>query len=172
MLNLFSSLEIPYRLETAEDINRVMNNDLAALDTDFKRLITLSRTTNLCHPPAFIHAKKRVTKDFIKIRAEKIQDAQISYHQVANLSFIDQYPLVRNSIQWVHEIICHENLFQFIHTLPMEISKKCLVKSILGLPDSEIFGDEYMGMALLSLASCDIVFLVCPIPTTISIDNN
>jgi hypothetical protein len=52
---------------------------------------------------------------------------------MANLPLVDHYPLIIDAIPWVHDIACHENLFQYFHSLPMEIRARCLVAPI---PDS------------------------------------
>jgi len=126
-----SCIEIPYRIESVEDIRRAMNNNLLNMSLDYRYLLTLARSTVLQYPPAFSQAKKKVTKDFIKIREEMIHD--IAYHQVDNLSIIDHYPLIVNSIPWIHEIACHENLFQFLQLFPVKIQKHCQIEPI---PDS------------------------------------
>ena len=124
--------EIPYRLETINAIHQAMHNDLFP-GLDFQRLLALARKSSLHHPPAFVHAKKKVTKDFAIMIEEKLRGANVSYRQVASLSSMGQYPLVEKSMPWIHEIIRHDDIFQFLHTMTPEIRKRCRVNPF---PDS------------------------------------
>ena len=128
LINNTSALEIPYRLATIEDIHRAMSSNLLGVSHDYQHILSLARCTVLHHPTAFIQAKKKVTKDFIKIHEEKIRDVKVTYRQVADLPLVDQYALIESSIPWVPEIARHENLFQFLHSFPREVRKHCLLE--------------------------------------------
>ena len=127
------SFKIPYRLETVEDITRALDSDLLKMGTDYRLLLSWAKNTTLHRPPAFVLAKNKVTKDFIVIREEKIQDVKITFSEVAKLPLVVEYPEVKDRLPWIEDIIRHENLFQFFHSFPLEIRKRCLLEH---LPDS------------------------------------
>ena len=120
-------LEIPYRLETIEDISTAMMGDLLGM-ADYKRLLHFAKEKAFRQPLALIKAKKKVTKDFSIVDEEKIRDVKINFSEVANLPLIPQYPLVEESIPWIDDIICHENIFHFFHSFPLEIRKRFLLE--------------------------------------------
>jgi len=120
-------LEIPYRLETIEDINNAMQGDLLRI-TDYKRLLHFAKEKTIQQPQALIKAKKKVTKDFSMVDEEKIRDVKINFCEVADLPLIAQYPLVLDSIPWIDDIVCHENIFHFFHSFPLEIRKRFLLE--------------------------------------------
>ena len=128
-------LEIPYRLETIEDINKAMQGDLLEM-TDYKRLLHFAKEKKYQQPPALIKAKKKVAKDFIVINEEKIREVKINISEVANLPLIAQYPLIMKSIPWVDEVIRHDNLFYFFHSFPLEIRKRMQLEHLPALPTS------------------------------------
>ena len=140
----FSTVELPYRLDTVDSIQRAMTVNLLELGHDYQRMMTLANRTKLYHPPAFILAEKRVTKSFIKITEEKIHDLKVSYRQVNHLSSMDQYPLIEKSMPWIQELIRNKNIFQYLLTFPPEIKQRCRVQSF---PDSP----SMMYDAMLSL---------------------
>lgn len=128
-----SSFEIPYRLETIEDITNALHGDLLKR-TDYLRLLHFAEQTTLNQPHALIKAKKKVTKDFIIVDEEKIRDVKINFFQVANLPLVEQYPLVMESLPWMHDIICHEDFFHFFHSYPLEIRKRFLLEHLSESP--------------------------------------
>jgi hypothetical protein len=128
-------LEIPYRLETTEDITKAMQGNLLGI-TDYKRLLHFAKEKTIQQPHALIKAKKKVTKDFSIVDEEKIRDVKINFSEVANLPLIAQYPLVVESIPWIDDIICHQNIFPFFHSFPLEIRKCFLLEHHPDSPSS------------------------------------
>jgi len=129
-----NSLKIPYRLETIEDITGAMSAGLIGV-ADYKRLLHFAKEKAIHQPHALMKAKKKVTKEFMTVDEEKIRDVKISFSEVADLPLIDQYPLVMESIPWIHDIVSHENLFHFFHSFPMEIRRLVLLER---LPESPV----------------------------------
>jgi hypothetical protein len=123
------SLEIPYRLETFEDITNALHGEIIRV-TDYQRLLLFAEKTALHKPQALVKAKKKVSKEFIKVDVDerKIRDVKINFSQLANLPLIAQYPLIMESIPWINDIICHQNLFHFFHSFPLEIRKRSLLE--------------------------------------------
>jgi hypothetical protein len=128
-------LEIPYRLETIEDITNAMQGDLLEM-TDYKRLLHFAKEKTFQQPQALIKAKRKVTKDFTIVDEEKIRDVKITISEVADLPLIPQYPLVEESIPWIDDIICHESIFHFFHSFPLEIRKRFLLEHSADSPAS------------------------------------
>src|SRR5690606_4886224 len=128
-------LEIPYRLETIEDINKAVTDGFITM-AEQARLLHFAKEKKYQQPPALIKAKKKVAKDFIVINEEKIREVKINISEVANLSLIAQYPLIMENIPWVDEMIRHEDLFHFFHSFPLEIRKRMQLEHLPGLPTS------------------------------------
>lgn len=126
------SLDIPYRLETIEDITNAMQGDLLGT-TDYRRLLDFAKKTDLHQPHAFIKAKKKVTKNFFKIDEKKIPDIKINFSAVASLPLAVQYPLVKERLSWINEVISHEDLVHFFYSFPLRIRERFLLDRI---PDS------------------------------------
>lgn len=125
-------LEIPYRLETIQDITRAREADLL-VTVDFKRLLHFAKEKSIHKPTAFIKAKKNVAKEFVKVHEEKIRESKVNFSQMANLPLVTQYPLIKASLPWMNDIICHNDLFHFFHSFPLEIRKRFLIEP---LPES------------------------------------
>lgn len=126
-------LTIPYRLQTIEDIKTALQGNLIS-EADFLRLLAFAEKKTIHQPWAFKKARKKVSKTFIKIDEEKIRDVKINIVQAADLSMIAQYPLIKESLPWMNEVLQYENLFQFFHSFPLEIRKKYLLEQIPALP--------------------------------------
>lgn len=128
-------LEIPYRLETIEDVTNAKNGDLFGI-TDYKRLVHFAQEKTIQQPPALLKSKKKVTKDFMIFVEEKIRDVKIDFTEVADLPLIAQYELIEESIPWIDDIIRHETIFHFFHSFPLEIRKRFLLEHLPDVPSS------------------------------------
>lgn len=127
--------EIPYRLETTEDINKATTSELITM-AEQARLLHFAKEKKYQQPHALIKAKKKVAKDFIVVNEDKIREVKINISEVANLPLIAQYPLIMKSIPWVDEVIRHDNLFYFFHSFPLEIRKRMQLEHLPALPTS------------------------------------
>ncbi|MDM7987236.1 MAG: hypothetical protein QUS13_07885 [Smithella sp.] len=128
-------LEIPYRLETIEDVHQAVHGELVSV-TDYQKLLLLADKTALNKPPALMKAKKKASKEFVKfnIDEKKIREVKIDVAEVAHLPLLDQYPLIRQSIPWMNDIIRHPDLFCFFHTFPLEIRKRFELEHLPATP--------------------------------------
>mgnify|MGYP001309308990 FL=1 len=126
-------LEIPYRLETIEDINKAVRSELITM-VDQARLLHFAREKTFEKPQALVKARKKATKEFIRIDEEKIRDVQISFSEATHLPLISQHPLIIESMPWINDIIRHENLFDFFHAFPPDIRKRLQIEQIPELP--------------------------------------
>lgn len=120
------SLEIPYRLETIQDITSAGEADLL-VTVDYKRLLHFAKEKSIHKPTAFIKAKKNVAKEFVKVHEEKIRESKVNFSQVANLPLVAQYPLIKESLPWMNDIVRHNDLFHFFHSFPLDIRKRFLI---------------------------------------------
>lgn len=127
-----TSLEIPFRLETIQDITSAGEADLL-VTVDYKRLLHFAKEKSIHKPAALIQARKNVAKEFVKVHEEKIKESKINFSQVANLPLVNQYPLIKASLPWLNDIACHKDLFHYFHSFPLEIRKRFLIEP---LPES------------------------------------
>lgn len=79
-----NALEIPYRLETTEDVDIARDGGIIG-EVDYKRLLNFAKEKPLHRPYALINARKKVTKGFTLVDEIKIKEAKISIREVANL---------------------------------------------------------------------------------------
>ncbi len=79
-----NALEIPYRLETTEDVDIARDGGIIG-EVDYKRLLNYAKEKPLHRPYALINARKKVTKAFTLVDEIKIKEAKISIREVANL---------------------------------------------------------------------------------------
>lgn len=79
-----NALEIPYRLETTEDVDIARGSGIIG-EVDYKRLLNYAKEKPLHRPYALINARKKVTKAFTLVDEIKIKEAKISIREVANL---------------------------------------------------------------------------------------
>jgi len=150
-------LEIPYRLETTEDVEIARDSGIIG-DVDYKRLLNYAKEKPLHRPNALTNARKKVTKDFILVDEVKIQEAKISIREVANLPLFDQnppipestpelkrrwangfpqqYPLILESIPWIDDIVSHKDIFSFFLNFPPDVRKQLLLENGVSSPSS------------------------------------
>lgn len=126
------SLEIPYRLETIQDITIAGEANLL-VTVDYKRLLHFAKEKSIHKPAAFIKAKKNVAKEFLKVHEEKVRESKVNFSQVANLPLVSQYLLIKASLPRMNDITCHSDLFHFFHSFPLDIRKRFLIEP---LPES------------------------------------
>ena len=151
-----NALEIPYRLETTEDVDIARNGGIIG-EVDYKRMLSYAKEKPLHQPYALINARKKVTKDFTLMDENKIREAKISIREVANLPagifeppvatkkytheaaklpLVDQYPLILESTPWVDDVVSHEDIFSFFLNFPLDIRKHMLLEHGLSSPSS------------------------------------
>ncbi len=149
-------LEIPYRLETTEDVETARDKGILG-EVDYKRLLNYAKEKPLHRPHALTNARKKVTKDFTLVDEIKIQEAKISIREVANLPAeifetpksvtkitrevvhlppVNQYPLILESIPWIDDIVSHKDMLSFFLNYPPDIRKQLLLENGVSSPGS------------------------------------
>jgi len=129
MTKKHNALNVPYRLETIEDITSALHSDLLS-GVDYKRLLHFAKEKSMQQPDALIRAKKKVTRKFSKVDEGKIRESKITFYEVANLPLVAEYPLLRESIPWIDDIVRHKDLFDFFYSFPGEIRERLQMENI------------------------------------------
>lgn len=181
-----NALEIPYRLETIEDIKNAMFSELFG-EVDYKRLLHFAKEKPIQRPYALINARKKVTKDFTLVDENKIREAKISIREVANLPtgifeppvaaekntreavnlpLVNQYPLILESTPWIDNVVSHEDIFLFFLNFPPDVRKHLLLEKGVSSP-----GSMYASMLAIRklLKKCLIVYVKAQKTTTLSL---
>jgi len=179
-------LEIPYRLETTEDLEAARDGGIIG-DVDYKRLLNYAKEKPLHRPHALIKAEKKVTKDFTLVDEIKIQEAKISIREVANLPaelfeppkattkitsevvnlpLVYQYPLILESIPWIDDIVSHKDMFSYFLNFPPDVRKQLLLENGVSSPSS-----MYASMMAIHklLKKCLVVYVKAQKTTTLSL---
>ena len=117
-------LELPYRLETLDDIREAMRINVFGLeDRHFRSALRLARGVRLEKPKALLQAKPVTTRDIISITVsrerKKIVDRVLAEENLLSLPLSGQVRLVEGSIPWVKELVLHQNLLSSLsNTIP------------------------------------------------------
>lgn len=121
-----TTFEIPYRLDTIEDIKRAQSENLLLLGSEaFQDMLALAKKSSLHIPPALTAARKIVERDFITVREEKIRDSKTQYFEIANLDLLNNFPTIKNSIPQIEEILTHETIFSLVRDSFPDLWKRC-----------------------------------------------
>ena len=121
-----TTFEIPYRLDTIEDIKRAQTENLMQLGTEeYQDMLSLAKKSNLHMPPALIAARKVVERDFITVREEKIRESKTQYFEIANLDLINNFPSIKHSIPRIEEILRHDTIFSLVRDSFPDLWKRC-----------------------------------------------
>jgi len=179
-------LEIPYRLETTEDVETARDGGILG-EVDYKRLLNYAKEKPLHRPHALTNAREKVTKDFTLLDEVKILEAKISIREVANLPAeifeppkaatkitrevvtlppVNQYPLIQESIPWIDDIVSHKDMLSFFLNFPPDIRKQLLLENGVSSPSS-----MYASMMAIRklLKKCLVVYVKAQKTTTLSL---
>lgn len=113
-MNMETSDEIPFRIETPEAILMAMQTRILDEDVDYRYLYAFARKNHISIPNALKHARKRVEKDFHKFRQEKKRQLRIGHIEVSGLSTIGNFTEIEAILPWLREIAEHTNLLDFL----------------------------------------------------------
>jgi hypothetical protein len=127
-------MTIPYRLKTSEDILEAIRLKLIPDGWDDRCVLDLARRVILHQPPAMQKAKERISKQFIRIREEKIREENIQYKGIAHFDPVDKFPFIHRSISWSKEVAAYGDLFQFLRSLPQQVRDRCLPNPVTDSP--------------------------------------
>jgi len=160
-----NALEIPYRLETTEEVDITRGGGIIG-EVDYKRLLHYAKEKPLQRPYALINARKKVTKDFTLVDENKIREAKISIREVVNLLLVNQYPLILESTPWIDDIVSHEDIFSFFLSFPPDVRKHLLLEH--GLSSPSLMYASMLAIRKL-LKKCLFVYVKAQKTTTLSL---
>jgi hypothetical protein len=119
-------LSIPYRLKTAEDVSEAIRLNLIPEGWDEHFVLDLAGRILLYQPRALQKAKEKISKQFIRIREEKIREANVQCKDIARIDPVEHFPLIHGCIPWRNEVADHVDLLQFLRQLLQQVRDLCL----------------------------------------------
>jgi hypothetical protein len=122
-------LQIPYRLETRDDIAKAMTKNLLNIGANYERFMHVARLHRLSFPPAYRTARKEVRKDFYRLKEETIREASIEYEEVENLNFMSDFVLLEQQLPFVKDLAEHADIFSFLQGMSTRVKDRCHMKS-------------------------------------------
>lgn len=122
--------EIPYSLETLQDVVEAMNNNFLHIGKDgYTDMLFLAKKVAEqkipFEKPSVLQKARAVTKDFYVLKEEKIRQYNITYSEVAGLDVIDKFNLIEKRIPWAGAIAKHDNFFTYLKSFPKDIKDIC-----------------------------------------------
>lgn len=131
-------LQIPYRLETPDDVARAMDRNLLRIGKNYERILQVSKRYGLSFPPAYQAARKEVRKDFFKVREQKIREVNIEYEEIENLNLMTDFAKIESSIPWVKDLADHGDIFSCIRLMSAPVKEWCRIRSYRENPSAMI----------------------------------
>ena len=114
--------EIPYRLETAEEVSLAMQTGLLGIARPvYRKMLFLSQNVRLEIPPVLRHARKVVTKDFFMVKKEKLREVHVEYDEIANLDLVDNFSLIEEAIPWITDVVRYETSPEGLSYFPAHV---------------------------------------------------
>ena len=112
-------LELPYRLETLEDIREAMRINVFGLeDRHFRSALRLARGLCLEKPDALLRAKPVATREFFTLRRETVRSERAVIEEaLMALPLVFRFQLIEGSILWAREVAGQEDLFSCLKGL-------------------------------------------------------
>jgi len=115
--------DIPYKIETEEDIAAAMEQNFLHLGNDYGCMLALARRARLQKPPALLRAKPSAEKIFYMLREEKIKESRVSFEEIAGIDLIEGFHLIEAALPDMKPVVCHETLFSYLEGVPERVKK-------------------------------------------------
>ncbi|NMC94607.1 MAG: hypothetical protein GYA68_08845 [Syntrophorhabdus sp.] len=131
-------LQIPYRLETPEDVIRAMEENLLCIGKNYQRILLVSKLYPLSFPPAYEAARKEARKDFFRVRKDKIREVSVEFEEIESLNLISGFESIENQVPWLKGILEHRDIFSFIKQMPDSVQKRCRLSSFQSNPSTMV----------------------------------
>ena len=130
--------QIPYRLETSEEVAQAMEKNLLGIGKNFERILQVSKRYPLSFPQAYQGARKEVRKDFVRVRKDKIREVSIEFEEIENLNVLSDFELIEKQMPWLKGLEEHHDIFSFIKQMPDTIQKRCRLTSYKDNPSAMV----------------------------------
>jgi hypothetical protein len=127
-------LQIPYRMETPNDVTKAMEKNLLNIGENYQYILQVAKRHPLSFPPVYKTARKEVKKDFYRVKEEKIREASIEYEEIENLNFMSDFALIEQQLPFVKRLTEHADIFSFLQCMPAVVRERCHVKSFCDNP--------------------------------------
>ena len=130
--------QIPYRLETSEEVAQAMEKNLLGIGKNFERILQVSKRYPLSFPQAYQGARKEVRKDFVRVRKDKIREVSVEFEEIENLNVLSGFELIEKQMPWLKGLAEHHDIFSFIKQMPDTIQKRCRLTSYKDNPSAMV----------------------------------
>jgi hypothetical protein len=120
-------LDIPYRLESLEDVLTARRVDLLGLGASYEVLLRVARHTRFIKPPALRRAQREVRKEFYRIKEETVRESRVRYEEIVNLAPIRDVHRMEASLPWAKEVAGYSDFGALLHDFPARVRESCLV---------------------------------------------
>ena len=120
------ALEIPYRLETLEDVLEAKRVDLLGLGQTYEMVLRVARHAQFTKPLALLKAQREVRKEFYRVKEETVRQSRVRYEEIANLAPIRDVHWIEAKIPWAKEIAAHADFGALLQGFPAQVREACL----------------------------------------------
>jgi len=131
-------LQIPYRLETPEDVAQAMEKNLLGIDKNYERILQVAKFYRLSFPPAYLSARKEVRKDFVRVRKEKIRQVSVEFEEIEHLNLMSDFERIEKQVPWLKSLAEHPDIFSFIQGMPEKVRYRCRIESYRTSPSAMV----------------------------------
>lgn len=136
-VNLF---EIPYRIESLEDISEAIRTNFLGIGSQYLQMHALAKKVgSLDIPPALSGAREFVRKAFLRVDEKKIRQCDLDYGEIANLPLVENFSAIEHAIPCAAGFAGHDHLFALLGSFPEEVRRVCKIgpaNSLLGAYES------------------------------------
>lgn len=116
--------EIPYRLETRQDILEAKDVDLLGLGLEYTVLLAVERRLDIVKPPALVQAHP-VTKEFYRIRDEAIREAGTAHLERARIHLAETFHHIEQALPWAADLARCSDFSDLLGTFPPAVRERC-----------------------------------------------
>lgn len=119
---------MPYRLDTVDIVEQARNRNFLTLGKDYSLMLAVARNVPLQIPPALRKARNVVVKDFYLLNEQKEEVQRIDHSKIANVSLVDNFDQIRNTIPWSSELAEKGSFIHALQGFPESIQVICKVR--------------------------------------------
>lgn len=115
--------DIPYRLDSAEVVAQAMQANFMEIGRPvYRKMLSLAEGVNLETPPALRDARKKVSKNFLIVRNEKVRELNVHYDEIASLDIVDSFSLIEEAMPGLKDLVGVE-AHAFLSRFPMHMQQ-------------------------------------------------